>query len=371
MRKPHFRLPDGIAVAAGLALLLLAGLFAAFWPQRDFSDHERRYLSDAPSVPSLQNWETDQEIESYVSDRVPFRRALVAIDSAVHTLTGRRTQLEAWPVGGSYVEKPVSGDPATLEKRLSQMADVAAKANAPWRVMTPPSHGCLLRGELNPLLRSLYDAEGDLLALLESHPQSVPLTDALSQLSNPYYLTDHHWTLSGACAAYQAYCGALGIAPASLSDFDIASFSPFFGTTYSRSGMPFAKADTLECAQPKSEILLRVLDDGAEYSTLIFPEHASTYDGYAVYMGGNHGLLEILNPSAPEGTLLVFKDSFANCLLPLISQHFSRIVAMDARYYSGHFSDAVTAAGTVDEVLFLYSLDSLLNDTVVARKITR
>ena len=122
MRKPHFRLPDGIAVAAGLALLLLAGLFAAFWPQRDFSDHERRYLSDAPSVPSLQNWETDQEIESYVSDRVPFRRALVAIDSAVHTLTGRRTQLEAWPVGGSYVEKPVSGDPATLEKRLSHFA---------------------------------------------------------------------------------------------------------------------------------------------------------------------------------------------------------------------------------------------------------
>ena len=91
----------------------------------------------------------------------------------------------------------------------------------------------------------------------------------------------------------------------------------------------------------------------------------------AVYTNGNHGLTEILNPNAPEGTLMVFKDSFANCLLPLLSAHYSRIVAMDARYYGGNFSDAIGAAGVVDQVLYLYSLDSLINDTVVARKIAR
>ena len=204
MKKPRFRLPDGMAVVLGLALLLAAGLFAAFWPQGDFSDHERRYLSDEPSAPSLLSWETDQEIESYLSDRVPFRRALVAIDSAVSTLTGRRTQLEAWPIGGSFVEKPVAGDASTLERRLAQMADVAATAHAPWRVMTPPTHGYLLREAMNPLMRSLYDAEGELCALLESHPQAVALDGALAQVPNAYYATDHHWTLDGAYAAYRA-----------------------------------------------------------------------------------------------------------------------------------------------------------------------
>ena len=61
------------------------------------------------------------------------------------------------------------------------------------------------------------------------------------------------------------------------------------------------------------------LESGETYDHLIFPERAQTYDGYAVYLDGNHGLLEITNPEAPGGTLLVFKDSFANCLLPLLA----------------------------------------------------
>ena len=68
---------------------------------------------------------------------------------------------------------------------------------------------------------------------------------------------------------------------------------------------------------------------------------------------------------------MVFKDSFANSLLPLLSAHYSRIVAMDARYYGGNFSDAIAAAGQADQVLYVYSLDSLLNDTMVARKVGR
>ena len=371
MQKPRFRLPDGAAVILGLALLLAAGLFAAFWPQPDFSDHERRYLSDAPSVPSLMNWETDEEIESYLSDRFPFRRALVAIDSSANVLTGRRTQLESWPVNGCFVEKPVAGDVSVLERRLSQMADVAAKANAPFHVMTPPTHGYLMRQSMNPLMRALYEAEAPLYDTLYQHPQAIALEDALSAVPAAYYATDHHWTLDGAYAAYEACCRDLGLDPMPLSSFEITRFPDFYGTTYSRSGLPFAKPDTLVCAQPASDLTLTIPESGAQYDTLIFPEQADTYDGYAVYMNGNHGMLEILNPAVPQGTLLVFKDSFANCILPLFSAHFSRIVAVDARYYSRNFSDAVTAAGPADEVLFLYSLDSLINDTIVSRKLAR
>lgn len=371
MQKPRFRLPDGLATALGLGLLLAAGLFAAFWPQPDFSDHERRFLADAPAAPSLLKWETDDEVESYLSDRVPFRRALVAVDASANVLTGRRTQLEAWPVNGICLEKPVSGDAAVLERRLEQMAEIAAKANAPWHVMTPPSHGYLMREKLNAAMRTLYEAEEPFYSLLESHPQAIGLYDVLDEVPDAYYATDHHWTLNGAYAACRAYCQAIGISVIPLDAYEQTSFSPFHGTTYSRSGIPFAQADTLRCAQPVGEIRLNILDTGDEYDTLIFPEKAETYDGYAVYMNGNHGLLEILNPAAPEGTLLVFKDSFANCALPLLSAQFSRIVAVDARYYAANFSDAIAAAGQADQVLFLYSLDSLINDTVVARKMMR
>ena len=81
--------------------------------------------------------------------------------------------------------------------------------------------------------------------------------------------------------------------------------------------------------------------------------------------------IEIENPAASERTLFVCKDSFANCVLPFLTANYSRIVAADARYLSGTLNEALEAAGDVDEVLFIYSLDSLATDTSILRKIKR
>ena len=123
------------------------------------------------------------------------------------------------------------------------------------------------------------------------------------------------------------------------------------------------------CAEPKTPVTLTA--DGETYDHLIFPEEAQTYDGYAVYLKGNHGILTIDTPSAPEGTLLIFKDSFANSMIPFLCAHYRRIIAVDARYYPASFYQALADAGQVDQILFLYSLDSLANDTSIARKIQK
>lgn len=370
MKKHSFRLPDGLAMVLGLGLLLAAGLFAAFFPQRDFSDAERRYLADKPDVPSLSAWKTDKETEAYLSDRIPFRRVMVGVDAAANVFSGRRTQLETWPVKGVFLERPVTGDEAALKRKLTLMEEAAQRAGAPWRLIVPTGHGYLLREDMNSLMRRLYEAEGPLYSALAGQENYVPLGEDFSK-ENAYYATDHHWSMAGTYAAYRAYCQAEGMAPLPLDGFEVTRFDGFFGTTYSRSGYPFAKGDTLVCAAPSQAVQLTLMDEGTVHDRLIFPERANTYDGYAVYLDGNHGMLEILNPTAPEGTLLVFKDSFANSLLPLLSAHYRRIVAVDARYLAGNFSDAITAAGPADHVLFVYSLDSLLNDTAVARKMGR
>jgi hypothetical protein len=114
---------------------------------------------------------------------------------------------------------------------------------------------------------------------------------------------------------------------------------------------------------------LSVPSEGIETDHLIFPEEAQTYDGYAVYLKGNHGLLEIRSPEAETGeTLVVFKDSFANCFLPFLTKHYARIIAADARYMEGSFRDVLESAGA-DRILYLYSLDSLVNDTAITRKL--
>ena len=363
-RRSH----DGPVVILALGLLLLAGLYALLWPQGDFSASERRLRAAAPAAPSLSAWKTDREVEQYISDRIPFRQALVGADAAVQACTGRRTRLAAWPVGNSLVEPPVSGQESAVKRRLDRFGALADGAGASWYLLVPPTHGSLLTDRMNPLMRSLYRGEESLTAVLEANPHFISLAaDFAASPDTVYYRTDHHWTLEGAYLAYARFCAAAGREALPLSAFRRQSFPGFLGTTASRSGFLWRPADTLDCAEPAGDVTLTVDDDETVYHTLLFPDQASGWDGYAVYLNGNHGRVEILNPSAPAGTLLVFRDSYGSCLLPLLSASYSRVVAVDARYWSGTFSDVLAAEGA-DDVLFCYSLDSLANDTSLARK---
>ena len=148
MKEKHFGLSDRAAVLLALGLLLAAGLYALFWPHGDFSDTERRYLSDAPSAPALTAWKTDRETESWLSDRIPFRSVLVGTDACAEVLTGRRTLLETWPVSGAFLEPPVHGSAKTAERRLKQFDTLAENLRVPWQVIVPRTHGWLLRGKM-------------------------------------------------------------------------------------------------------------------------------------------------------------------------------------------------------------------------------
>ena len=368
-------LPDGIAVYGGLALLLLLGV-AAFVFRTDFSVWERRFLAETPANYSVTDWTLQTDLETYLSDQIPFRRALVNTHALLETATGRAVQLDAWPQmdGESnlrFIEKPVSATSEAVHKRMDALESFAG--DLPHRFLTPPTAGSLLRDQMTGVRSAVYDGDAELYKTVFRHENTVQvLVDfAVTPNAGLFYCTDHHWNLTGAWTAYQCYCEAAGLTPVEQSQFAWVtgdSAPRFYGTTYSRSGLPFAKADALEYAEPLFPLTLRILDDGTEYDHLIFPEEADTYDGYAVFLKGNHGLIEIENPAAPERTLFVCKDSFANCVLPFLAANYSRIVAADARYLSGTLNDALKEAGQVDEMLFVYSLDSLATDTAILRK---
>ena len=372
-------LPDGLAVYGGLALLLLLGV-AAFVFRTDFSVWERRFLAETPANYSITDWTLQTDLETYLSDQIPFRRTLVNTHALLETATGRAVQLDAWPqMDGEgnlrFIEKPVSATSEAVQKHMDALESLAG--DLPHWFLTPPTTGSLLRYQMTGARSAVYDGDAALYKTVFEQGNAVQvLVDFITATNDAglYFRTDHHWNLSGAWTAYQCYCEAAGLTPVDKDQFSWVTGDDaprFLGTTYSRSGLPFAKADALEYAEPLFPVTLRVLDDGTEYDHLIFPEEAETYDGYALFLKGNHGLIEIENPASPERTLFVCKDSFANCVLPFLSANYSRIVAADARYLSGTLNEALDSAGQVDEMLFLYSLDSLATDTSILRKIKR
>ena len=370
MEKQHKRLPDSVAVIAGLLILLALGIAALAARGGEFSEWERRYLADRPAV-SLSKWKTDKDTETFLTDHIPGRSTLVALDSCGQFLSGRNTQLGAWYASGAVVEKPVRTDLKALEAKMRRFGKIADAAGVPWLVISPRTHGFLLRDRMLPVMGKVYGQEAESYAFLESYPNTVAMPEAFNtDPDTMYYRTDHHWTLQGAYQAYLALGERLGYEPLPLDAFRLTEYPGFRGSTLSRSGFPALWQDTLACAEPDSDVRLTTTGSKGEqtYDSLIFPENAKGYDGYTVYLNGNHGTLIIERPDAPEGTLIVYKDSMANCLLPLLSPHYRQIIAVDARYDSGIFSDALERSDDIKAILFVYSLDSLANDTEIVKK---
>ncbi len=370
MEKQKKRLPDSLVVICGLLVLLALGVAALIARGGEFSEWERRYLADRPAA-SLENWKTDKDTETFLTDHIPGRQTLVALDSSGQFLAGRNTQLGAWYASGAIVEQPVQAATGEIEKKLRRFGKIADQAGVPWLLISPRTHGYLTREKMIPVMARAYDQEEEDYAYLESSPNMVTMPEAFNADPDAmYYRTDHHWTLEGAYQAYLALAGRLGYEALPLESFRLTEYAGFRGTTLSRSGLPALWEDTLACAEPDSAVVMTAVDREGEqvYDRLIFPENATGWDGYAVYLNGNHGTLIIERGDAPEGTLIVYKDSMANCLLPLLSRHFRRIIAMDARYDSGVFSDALARSDDTKAILFVYDLDSLVNDTEIIKK---
>ena len=102
------------------------------------------------------------------------------------------------------------------------------------------------------------------------------------------------------------------------------------------------------------------------YNTLLFRENLKTDDMYTAFLDGNHALVKITNPKAKsDKKLLLLRDSYSHCLAPFLAEEYSEIVLADMRYYLEPVSELAQTEGA-DEMLLLYSLDSMVNSTELA-----
>ena len=133
-------------------------------------------------------------------------------------------------------------------------------------------------------------------------------------------------------------------------------------------------------------------DDGISHDGLYDIEKLSVYDKYAMFMYGNPGMAVIERTkggfagddassaekdvdgdyvgdtgSVPEKntqgkSLVLFKDSYANCLIPFLTYNYDRIVIIDLRYFGGVVSEVLSENDEAD-VLLLYNFMHLSEDS--------
>ena len=61
---------------------------------------------------------------------------------------------------------------------------------------------------------------------------------------------------------------------------------------------------------------------------------------------------------------MVIKDSYANCFIPFLTEHYSQIFVVDLRYYGDILSDLIRD-NDINDVLFLYNATTFFEDSTV------
>lgn len=179
-----------------------------------------------------------------------------------------------------------------------------------------------------------------------------------------YYRTDTHWRQEKITDVAAHIAGAMGVS-LSAEYTEKTLDAPFYGVHCRQADIDI-EPDTLIYLENDTLSECRVYDGETDsYTDVYNKELAAGDDPYEIFLSGAKSLLTIENPAAPqEKELVIFRDSFASSLAPLLAEGYSKITLVDIRYLApqllGRFVDFHG-----QDILFIYSAPVLNNSTTI------
>lgn len=190
--------------------------------------------------------------------------------------------------------------------------------------------------------------------------KSVPTIDTLRDHNNEYlyFRTDHHWTQLGAYYVYQNFCNTKGIPYKDLSEYTTTkTFNNFLGTFYSSYGNSDMtnNPDFITAYYPNSTNDLKFWNTSNEAYDWHVITDVEGWDSGALYncfIGGDNPLSIIENPTISDNSsCLVLKESYGNCFVPFLVDHYQTVYVVDFRYAQQNVLQYVQDKGIQDLIV--------------------
>lgn len=342
---------------------------------RSFSDSENRTLQQKPkfSMDRLIEGKYTSNYEKYISDQFVGRDFWIGVKSTTEKLLGKTENNDVYLGKDGYLfQKFQKPNTKNLENKLITINKFALN-NKDTNIyfMLAPNSTKILEDKL-PSYAFPADQRDYMNQVNEKLGEDIKFIDIFDVMNSNkdkyiYYKTDHHWTTEGAFYAYENLGKYMGYSPLKKEDFKITKVSDeFYGTLYSRSGFRNISPDTVEVYTPKEEKHYKVWysDEKKERDSFIHLENANKKDKYTVFFNSNHPLIKIETGINNHKRLLVIKDSYANSLVPFLTNHYSEIYMVDPRYYTDSITD-LAKANSVNDILLLYNVNTFSEDASI------
>jgi len=374
-RSPRRRTPfqKNRRLQGELLSWLLIGIIAAFTvlgviaPDKEFSESENRSLAQFPAL--SENFLAD--LGSYVADQFPGRDLWMTLNLKFNQLLGQKEAGGVYLCEDDYlIQIPAEPNWDQVDRNLAAINAFAENYPTLNMVMCVAPNAITVHADKLPENAPARDQEADLAYLQEKLTGAafVDVTKTLKRHNSNYlyYKTDHHWTSLAAAYAYQEIAPVMNLYNPDLDSYTVYTVSNSFeGTLSSKSGSHAAR-DTVEIYVPDTDIEYYVsYPDGTDIRSFYNREALDQKDHYTVFFGGNYARLDITTTADTGRNLLIFKDSYANCMVQFLYPYFDHITMIDPRYYYDNVDLAIRSQSITD-VLFLYNLDTFLGDTSLA-----
>lgn len=368
-----------------LFLLLIFGFTAAslLKPDTEFSENENRSLAQKPALhwDSLLDGTFSQEYETYLTDQFLLRDEWIGLKTQAERLTFRQEINDIYFAADDYLIEKHTGvfETDQAEANRTFLASFFEKLSASYdsshlTAMVVPNAVDILRDKLPPFA-SPYDEETYLDQVESTLPEGVwfDASGVLRQHKEEeiYYRTDHHWKTLGAFYTFRQWAQEKGLGTVSQADYTVETVTDSFeGTIASKVGTK-VEPDTIEVYRPREETpyLLTYNQSDDVRSSVYQEQFLDTKDKYAVYYGGNYGLVEASMQSETGRRLLVIKDSYAHCFVPFTMNFFDEVDMLDLRYFNQSLQEYIEE-GDYTDILFLYNASGFAEDTSLAKLLT-
>ena len=243
-----------------------------------------------------------------------------------------------------------------------------------YNILVPNNSGVMLsEDELSKLAGSDQEQAIDYSYSIES--DDVKTVDTIKTLREHndeylYFRTDHHWTQLAAYYVYQNFCKVKGIEAHDLSYYDKKEFKNFLGTFYSTLGNSNMEAnpDIVDAYVPKGTNDMTFWDtDGKEWNWNVIYDVDSwaSSSKYMTFIGGDRPMEVIENPQIKDGSsCVVLKESYGNCFVPFLVDHYQTVYVLDYRYTTVNVLDFVKEK-QADDLIIINNITIIGSTSVV------
>jgi hypothetical protein len=359
--------------------LVIFGVAGLHFVTKDnsFSESENRVLAQFPklSVATITDGSFMKDFETYLTDQFPFRDGIISLKTFADRMIGKNEENGVYIGKNGYLFETQT---ALDKKHIKQLAEAVKEFRNKHQsletafVLVPNSS--YVYSEYLPdylEVESQRKLISDVHKLIDDDsilwPAAAKILKDNADDTQLYYKTDHHWTTRGAYLLFKEIAISWGLEKDEKSIDDKFEFyeisHSFEGTLSSTSGVHDVQ-DTVEiCLPEKSEgsYVANFESSGDKTASLFFKDKLKQKNHYEVFLGGNYDKVIISTVSTSKRSLLLIKDSYANCMIPMLTPYFSKIVVIDPRYLTDSL-DSIIKENDFSHMMYLYNANTLFED---------